>query len=39
MKDDRAELLAAVDLGGLLAELTGIQPRGKGFPCPDPEHD
>ena len=36
--DDRAQLLAAIDLGQLLEELAGIAARGQAFPCPDPAH-
>ncbi len=35
--NDRAELLGAVDLAGLFAELVG-PPRGKAWPCPSPTH-
>jgi hypothetical protein len=36
--DDRDRLLAAVDLGSLLVELTGIENRGRAFACPDRAH-
>lgn len=36
---DRANLLAAVDLGELLEELTGGQARGAAYPCPNPGHE
>jgi hypothetical protein len=36
---DRRELLAAVDLGQLLEEVTGVPARGAAYPCPNPNHD
>jgi hypothetical protein len=36
---DRDALLAAVDLQTLLVELTGIESRGHGYPCPNPSHE
>jgi hypothetical protein len=39
VEDDRRVLLAAVNLGELLVELTGIEARGQLYPCPSSEHD
>lgn len=36
---EREELLARIDLGELLVELTGIDARGRAFPCPNPDHE
>ncbi|OAI39918.1 hypothetical protein AYO39_02250 [Actinobacteria bacterium SCGC AG-212-D09] len=36
---DRTELLAAVDLGPLLEELSELEARGNAYPCPNPQHD
>ncbi len=36
--DDRDDVLGAVDLPSLFAELVGPQARGGGWPCPNPQH-
>ncbi len=36
--DDRAVVLAIVDLEALWAELVGPRARGGGWPCPNPQH-
>jgi DNA primase len=36
---DRDELLAGIDLGDFLVELTRIECRGFAYPCPNPQHD
>jgi hypothetical protein len=41
-RDDRDELLAAVDLAALLERFgreRGLEPRGKQLPCPAPDHE
>ena len=36
---DRDKLLAAIDLGELLEELSGIERQGHKYPCPVPTHE